>query len=254
VDAGFDLLIVPNLYNLDPAGDHAAHLRELQGRAMVASWMHPRPAYWIMRALGVPSETRLICRNIGEFCCPDVAVNNLIPLAARHCQTQSGAGSGRVVDVSAAVDARWYPVIDYSRCSQCGQCLEFCLFGVFSRIEDRVVASHRDNCKPGCPACARVCPRGAIMFPQYDSDPAIAGHPGAGSPAGGIDVGAFFGDMDASEVSPELQAAAERAACACEHPTGGRDNPPGDCSGECGGNGDEDELDDLIAALQNLDE
>jgi len=35
-----------------------------------------------------------------------------------------------------------------------------------------------DNCKTGCPACSRICPAGAIMFPIYAKDAAIAGAPG----------------------------------------------------------------------------
>jgi ferredoxin len=35
-----------------------------------------------------------------------------------------------------------------------------------------------DACKPGCPACARICPRGAILFPLYEEDEAIRGAPG----------------------------------------------------------------------------
>ena len=28
----------------------------------------------------------------------------------------------------------WFPVIDYDRCTNCMQCLSFCLFGVVSKI------------------------------------------------------------------------------------------------------------------------
>ena len=28
-----------------------------------------------------------------------------------------------------------------------------------------------DNCKPGCPACARICPKSAIIFPKYEHSP-----------------------------------------------------------------------------------
>ena len=31
----------------------------------------------------------------------------------------------------AAPERRWYPVIDYSRCTNCMECLDFCLFGVY---------------------------------------------------------------------------------------------------------------------------
>src|SRR5207247_2033381 len=72
---------------------------------------------------------------------------------------------------------RWYPVIDYSRCTNCMECLDFCLFGVYGVDSlDRLTVEAQDNCKRGCPACSRVCPEQAIMFPDYKS-PAIAGAP-----------------------------------------------------------------------------
>ncbi len=73
----------------------------------------------------------------------------------------------------------WYPVIDYSRCNQCLQCLEFCLFGVYEvDAEGGVVVMNPEACKPGCPACSRVCPERAIIFPLYEDDAAIAGAEG----------------------------------------------------------------------------
>ena len=70
---------------------------------------------------------------------------------------------------------RWYPVIDYSRCTNCMECLDFCLFGVYGVDKmDRILVEKQDNCKKGCPACSRVCPEQAIMFPDYKT-PAIAG-------------------------------------------------------------------------------
>ena len=70
---------------------------------------------------------------------------------------------------------RWYPVIDYSRCTNCLECLDFCLFGVYGVDSlERIVTENQDQCKKGCPACSRVCPQQAIIFPEYKS-PAIAG-------------------------------------------------------------------------------
>ena len=70
---------------------------------------------------------------------------------------------------------RWYPVIDYSRCTNCLECLDFCLFGVYGVDSlERIVVENQDQCKKGCPACSRVCPEQAIMFPEYKSA-AIAG-------------------------------------------------------------------------------
>jgi NAD-dependent dihydropyrimidine dehydrogenase PreA subunit len=72
---------------------------------------------------------------------------------------------------------RWYPVIDYSRCTNCMECIDFCLFGVYGVDgQERILVENQDNCKKGCPACSRVCPEHAIMFPDYKT-PAIAGAP-----------------------------------------------------------------------------
>jgi len=66
----------------------------------------------------------------------------------------------------------WFPVIDYDRCTNCMQCLSFCLFGVYGVDDgDRIQVQNNDQCKTNCPACSRVCPEAAIMFPKYKSGP-----------------------------------------------------------------------------------
>ena len=66
----------------------------------------------------------------------------------------------------------WFPVIDYDRCTNCMQCLSFCLFNVYGVDDDnQIQAQNHDNCKTNCPACSRVCPEAAIMFPKYKSGP-----------------------------------------------------------------------------------
>jgi ferredoxin len=66
----------------------------------------------------------------------------------------------------------WFPVIDYDRCTNCMQCLSFCLFGVYGvDDEKRIQVQNNDNCKTNCPACSRVCPEAAIMFPKYKAGP-----------------------------------------------------------------------------------
>jgi Pyruvate/2-oxoacid:ferredoxin oxidoreductase delta subunit len=66
----------------------------------------------------------------------------------------------------------WFPVIDYDRCTNCMQCLSFCLFGVYGvDAEKRIEVRNNDNCKTNCPACSRVCPEAAIMFPKYKAGP-----------------------------------------------------------------------------------
>lgn len=69
----------------------------------------------------------------------------------------------------------WYPIIDYTRCSACGQCADFCLFGVYEKSEGRVDVINPEACKNNCPACARICPQTAIVFPKYRQGGAIGG-------------------------------------------------------------------------------
>jgi len=66
----------------------------------------------------------------------------------------------------------WFPVIDYDRCTNCMQCLTFCLFDVYGVDGDqKIQVQIQDNCKTDCPACSRVCPEAAILFPKYKAGP-----------------------------------------------------------------------------------
>lgn len=66
----------------------------------------------------------------------------------------------------------WFPVIDYQRCTNCMQCLSFCLFDVYGvSTAGKLEVQNPDNCKTNCPACSRVCPEVAIVFPKYKAGP-----------------------------------------------------------------------------------
>ncbi|MCB1236738.1 MAG: ferredoxin family protein, partial [Verrucomicrobiae bacterium] len=66
----------------------------------------------------------------------------------------------------------WFPVIDYERCTNCMQCLSFCLFDVYGvDSSQQIEVRNQDNCKTNCPACSRVCPEVAILFPKYSAGP-----------------------------------------------------------------------------------
>jgi NAD-dependent dihydropyrimidine dehydrogenase PreA subunit len=66
----------------------------------------------------------------------------------------------------------WFPVIDFNRCTNCMQCLTFCLFDVYGVSADRKIrVQNPSNCKTDCPACSRVCPEVAILFPKYKAGP-----------------------------------------------------------------------------------
>jgi NAD-dependent dihydropyrimidine dehydrogenase PreA subunit len=52
------------------------------------------------------------------------------------------------------------------------QCLSFCLFEVYGASpEGTIQVQNQNNCKTDCPACSRVCPDVAIMFPKYRHSP-----------------------------------------------------------------------------------
>ena len=102
---------------------------------------------------------------------------------AMRFQQIDGLDAGAVVEVAEKVTGDtgavkagtwkpWFPVIDYRRCTNCMQCLSFCLFDVYGvSVDGKIQVRNQDNCKTECPACSRVCPEVAIMFPKYRHGP-----------------------------------------------------------------------------------
>ena len=145
---------------------------------------------------------------------------------------------------------RWYPVIDFSRCTNCMECIDFCLFGVYG-IDgaETILVEQPDNCRKGCPACSRVCPENAIIFPQHKT-PAIAGAQVESSSLK-IDLSRLFG---APDETPEQAAARERDE---QLVIAGRDAvgmtvgiPKRQVENDAA---PKDELDDLLDELDDLD-
>lgn len=144
---------------------------------------------------------------------------------------------------------RWYPVIDYSRCTNCMECLDFCLFGVYGvDMLDRILVEQEDNCKKGCPACSRVCPANAIVFPEHKT-PVIAGAAGGAVEDFKIDLSKLFGAPSALEMAvlerdTELVADGRQAVGAAvglpKRQSGTAEKP-------------RDSLDDLMDSLDSLD-
>jgi len=163
----------------------------------------------------------------------------------------AGEAGSAVSPATAAADEalrrRWYPIIDYSRCTNCMECIDFCLFGVYGVDGlDRILVEQQDNCKKGCPACSRVCPENAIIFPEHKT-PAIAGAEVERDANFKIDLSKLFGAPTAIEV-----AAAERDA---ELVRDGRDAvglSVGIPKRRPQSSGPRDQLDDLMDDLDKL--
>ncbi|WP_303920348.1 4Fe-4S binding protein [Draconibacterium sediminis] len=69
----------------------------------------------------------------------------------------------------------WYPIIDKERCTLCGQCARFCVFGVYSYNKKSLKVVNPLSCKNNCPACGRTCPASAIIFPRLPENSALSG-------------------------------------------------------------------------------
>ncbi len=234
--AGVNVVRIPSLYDIGADAPIWCQLHELTTPVLLLSDVHPRPAQLLLAGHQLPG---LIAVNIADYATAADACNSI----SEYCAV--GAVAGNVVDWTLAVPPRWYPVVDYARCIDCGHCVQFCLFGVYEQAEDgSILVANPDKCKPGCPACSRICPQGAIIFPHYRKDAAIAGAPGL--------------LMQPDAAARRMYYTRTKIAC----PVCGQLARPGsvgaECCPECGGPVTEtvavknDEIDDLIDDLEKF--
>lgn len=163
-------------------------------------------------------------------------------------------GTNSVATIDEHPGRRWYPVIDFSRCTNCMECIDFCLFGVYGvDTVETIVVEQPDNCRKGCPACSRVCPQNAIIFPQHKT-PAIAGAP---VDTGGmkIDLSKLFGAPDEGEDAAVVAARErdEQLILAGRQAVGLTEGISDRLAKQSDASKKHDELDDLIDQLDSLD-
>jgi len=228
-DAAGDVTEVDDLCGLAARRDpRLAALASSANSAVVACY--PRAVKWLMAFAGAPLKG------------PGVQLLNMRTqgadeiVAALTAGAEAEAADGQYAaaqDVGPAAPIPpdwkpWFPVLDYDRCIDCGQCMSFCLFGVYDLDADsRVVVAQPANCKTNCPACARVCPEAAIMFPKHAQSPINGAEPSPDDQAPaqvdmadalGSDVySALRGRTQSQRFAPKdarEQAEAERCRCA----------------------------------------
>ncbi|MDD3469649.1 MAG: hypothetical protein PHE53_06670 [Thermoguttaceae bacterium] len=186
---------VPDLYDLVSLDPFLRHLRTTPVNLLIAAAYPEHLLISLLRQSHIPGEYQtaanflkmtdslgtleensdaedLISRRI-------VVWDSRTPLDmepfTRLCQDCLSAAAMAELPSARAPKQRWYPIVDKTRCAGCMECVNFCLFGVYETGTDgtpKVIQP--DACRPGCPACARVCPNQAIFFPYYD-DPMISG-------------------------------------------------------------------------------
>lgn len=334
---GIDVTIVPNLYDIKPDSTGMLALQQINGNAIVISWLFERAAHWILDRHGIHGHVgKILLQNEDDdeddfdqdeaeeeaeekarvidnrtmpnrkLYCLDLKTTNDANAYIEEVKRIQKEASVKVVglgdvlnaqplpaspraesaDVLGIVSAdaverfnnptndtalaangnglaqssivnrieetngrRWYPVIDYSRCTNCMECIDFCLFGVYGvdRV-DEILVEQPDNCRKGCPACSRVCPENAIMFPQHKT-PAIAGSSDAAASLK-IDLSQLFGapadgksaeEIAALERDEQLIAAGREAVGVTPRRSESRQET------------ERDELDDLVDQLDDFD-
>lgn len=173
--AGLPVRRVGDLCRLAAGRD--ARLQEVAAapRVVVAACF-PRAVRWLFHAAGYPlAEERVSFVDLRGGA-PE-AIAGAVAAAAASApagEAQAAAtGAGASIAPELPPDwVPWFPVIDHARCRNCMQCLNFCLFGVYGKdAAGRVAVQQPHHCKTNCPACARICPEIAIMFPKYGQAP-----------------------------------------------------------------------------------
>ncbi|HYG73561.1 MAG TPA: ferredoxin family protein, partial [Planctomycetota bacterium] len=216
--AGVAFTAVDSVYDMHDDDPGVAYLRGISGELVFLGWHYPRASKWILarQNLEVNGRTRkLHCIDIRETK-PDAiaakvkdilagkasAVVPVPPKAEGKGQEaltpqQRGALAEKELPPpeNAALSPRWYPVIDYDQCTNCMECMDFCLFGVYSVDHAATLrVAQQDQCRLDCPACSRVCPVGAIIFPKYETNQTIAGAVGGGDRGEiKLDLSSIFG-------------------------------------------------------------
>ena len=260
--ADVEVFEIPHLYDLLPDGAAVELLRSIDGQIVVAAWLYPRSSYWILRAneiegrfldgsdqpeadaspdASADSETdepgrTIWCLDLRAHDEPEPfveAIERIVSLAGGDSPARDSVSQAQTV--AETTKQRWYPIIDFDRCTHCLECLNFCLFGVFGvGRSNEIIIEEPDACRAGCPACSRICPQGAIMFPQH-GDPAIAGDANASLESLKLDLSQLF-----AGINPAEMAAAERDRALAEQE--GQESP-----------GSKDDLDELVDELDDME-
>lgn len=167
--SGLTFEAVPDLCGLAASKDPL--LAQIAGHPAVRIIAcYPRAVRWLFAAAGIALDPqRIEVLNMRE----QTADQIIDVLANSRSITDSPTPfDPRCIQPHPFDKKPWFPVIDYDRCTDCRQCLDFCLFGVYTVSDDgKVRVTNPTRCKTDCPACARLCLPAAIIFPKHTEPP-----------------------------------------------------------------------------------
>lgn len=166
---GYEVTVVPDLCKA--AMRKSEEMREMADGVIIACY--PRAIHSHLHRLGLTANTLIDVRNSSV----DEVLAQFRIIAKRTEIAQTTAFFREIIQtfpVEEGTDA-WYPTLDKERCTECGKCHDFCLFGVYAIENKQVKVTQPQNCKNNCPACARMCPSKAIIFPKYEKSPINGG-------------------------------------------------------------------------------
>ena len=147
----------------------SADMEDIASGVIIAC--HPRVILSHLHWLGLEAKQLLDIRNNGI---DEILSQIQIPEAKHLPEKEIYIEQINRFPIENGVDA-WYPVLDKERCIECGKCYDFCLFGVYAIENKKITVAQPQNCKNNCPACARMCPSRAIIFPKYEKSPINGG-------------------------------------------------------------------------------
>jgi len=164
-DLGIEFEVVPDLCELSARKDPALKRWAKMDTIKIVACFE-RTVKWLFHAGGAPLQPERV-----EFL--NMRTDSIESILGSLSECEGSGVERRKIKLDKTGEwVPWFPVIDYERCANCKQCLNFCLFGVYGLSEQgQVQVQNPANCKTNCPACARVCPQKAIIFPKYTESP-----------------------------------------------------------------------------------